>query len=332
MKYSLAIDFGSVYTSIYRKDEGLILKEPSLICARQSGDRYEILACGIEAKKMQGKTDDKTYIFSPISEGKIKAPEYAAFLLDYFLKKIEKPFVKENAIFCVSSVLSKKEKQEFVSTFSDCKIKNIALVPSIVCASVMAGVDIGSSKTVFAMQIGGTVSEVALINMNRIIKGGALELGGRTLDVEIANIISDRYSTAISIASAQKLKEEISSLYENDVQSYEVVGFDEESNKPTKIIVSSAEIMPATQKFANMLALTLETTINVCPPEILADIFSNGLYLFGGSSNISGIDKYLRKQLNIDVKIVEDNDNACILGAGKLLSDMASLKEIIANF
>ena len=85
MKYSLAIEFGSVYTSIYRKEEGLVLKEHSLICARQNGDEYEIIAMGNEAKKMQGKTDDKTYIFSPVGEGKIKAPEYAVLLLNHFL-------------------------------------------------------------------------------------------------------------------------------------------------------------------------------------------------------------------------------------------------------
>ena len=89
MRYTLAIEFGGVYTSIYRKEEGLVLKEPSLVCAKQDGEGYTILAMGNEAKKMQGKTDDKTYIFSPFGEGKIKAPEYAVELLNYFLKKVE---------------------------------------------------------------------------------------------------------------------------------------------------------------------------------------------------------------------------------------------------
>ena len=87
MKYNLAIDFGSVYTCIYKVGSGLVLKEPTLISAENKDDEYQIVAMGEEAKKMQGKTDENTYIFSPISEGKIKSFEYAEVLINYFLDK-----------------------------------------------------------------------------------------------------------------------------------------------------------------------------------------------------------------------------------------------------
>lgn len=331
--FSLAIDFGSVNTAIYRKGEGLVLKEPSLVCAKQVGDKYEIIALGSEAKKLQGKTDDKTYIFSPVVEGKIKAKEYAVELLKYFLKKVRKvPFLAENAIVCIKSTLNNAEKQDIVDVFKLAGLKKVVLVPEIICDANMCVQDISSSKTSFVLDVSGTTSEIALINTFSIIKGGCLNLGGRNLDIEIANFIASKYNVTISIATAQKLKEEISSLYENDSQMYEIVGFDEEQKKPNRVIISSEELFPIMENFANKLVLLVETSINVCPPEILGDILSNGLYLCGGSSCISGISKYLRKKLGIDVKLIENNENSSILGAGKFLLNQKDLLSVIRNF
>lgn len=333
MKYTLAIEFGGVYTSIYRKEEGLVLKEPSLICAKQEGDEYVILAMGNEAKKMQGKTDDKTYIFSPFGEGEIKAPEYAVELLNYFLKKIEaKRLIKENAVFCVSTSLNIEERKKYIEIFSKCKLGKILIVPSIVCAAEMSGIELNTARTVCAVHIGGTTTEIALINMNQIIKGATLQLGGRSLDVNIANMVADKYETIISIASAQKLKEEIASLYENDTQSFEVLGADETTGKPKRAIITSADVKSVIVPFIEQVVLAIETSINTCAPEIAADIISNGIFISGGVSKIAGIEKYLRKALDIDVKIIEENENAVILGAGRLLSSSQNLQEIANKF
>lgn len=333
MRYTLAIEFGGVYTSIYRKEEGLVLKEPSLVCAKQDGEGYTILAMGNEAKKMQGKTDDKTYIFSPFGEGKIKAPEYAVELLNYFLKKVEaKKLIKENAIFCVNSSLNVEERKEYIDVFSKCNIGKILIVPSIICSAEMSGIELNTSRTVCVVNIGGTTTEIALINMNQIIKGASLQLGGRSLDINIANMVADKYETIISIASAQKLKEEIASLYDNDSQSFEVLGADEMTGKPKRVIVTCADVKSVIIPFIEQVVLAIETSINTCAPEIAADIISNGIFISGGVSKIAGIEKYLRKALDIDVKFVEDNENAVILGAGRLLASSSNLQDIANKF
>ena len=333
MKYSLAIEFGSVYTSIYRKEEGLVLKEPTLVCARQSGDEYEIVAMGAEAKKMQGKTDDKTYIFSPVGEGKIKAPEYAVLLLNYFLQKVNaKKVFKENAVVCVSTALNLEERKELYNVFSKCNLGKVLFVPSIMCAAEMSGNDLNTARTIFAVHIGGTTTELASINMNQIIKGATLELGGRSLDVNIANMVAEKYETIISIASAQKLKEEIGTLFDNDSQNFEVLGTDELTGKPKRAVVSSKDVRSVIIPFAMQIILAIETSINTCNPEIAADIISNGIYISGGISNVVGIDKFLRKALEIDVKIIEENDNAAILGAGRLLANVKNLEDMANKF
>ena len=173
MKFDLAIDFGSVYTSIYKLGAGLILKEPTLVCAKLKDEEYEIVAMGEEAKKLQGKTDDKTYIFSPISEGKIKSFDYAEALINYFLKKVKiGKIIKQNAVVCVNSTLNFEEKSEFLKLFNKTNLEKVALIPSIIASAELSGDRINSTKTVFHVNFGGTTTEMALINMNSIISNG----------------------------------------------------------------------------------------------------------------------------------------------------------------
>lgn len=333
MKYSLAIELGSVYTSIFKLGSGLILKEPTLICAKYINEEYKIVAIGEEAKKMQGKTDENTYIFSPVSEGKIKSFEYAEVLINYFLNKIKvNGIFKQNAIVCVDLGLNFEEKTEFLKLFEKTKLNKVALVPSLIAAAEVSGNSINTAKTIFHVDFGGTTTQMALINMNSIIKGVSLNLGGRNLDISIANMVADKYQTIISLASAQKLKEEISSLYENDTQSYEVLGVDDATGRPKRCLISTAEIKNIIEPLLNQICLSIETSINSCAPEIAADIISNGITVSGGVTNILGFKKYLTKKLDIDVKIIPDAENATILGAGRLLSNVKDLNDIISKF
>lgn len=333
MNYSLAIELGGVNSSIYRKNQGLVLKEPSLVCAVSAGDSYMIKAVGFEAEKLQGKTNDKTYIFSPIVCGEVKSVEYAAEMLKYFLSKVEaKTFFREKAILCVPAGISEQSKSDLKKVCSMAGLGKVSFIPSIICSAYASGLPINSPKTIFSVNVGGTLTDIATINMNSILKGATVEMGGRYLDLEITDLIAKKYQMIISVAGAKRIKEEISSLIDNDRREIEVIGVDDLNGKPKKIIVYSEDIRPLLVSFMQNIITAIETSINLCPPEISADIAKNGIFVSGGLSSIYGLEKYLSKQLNIAVKVVAENENAAILSAGKLLSDKKLLNDIIANF
>lgn len=333
MNFSLAIELGGVNTSIYRKNQGLVLKEPSLVCAASVGGSYILKAIGHKAEILQGKTNDKTYIFSPIICGEIKSIEYAAEMLKYFLNKIEiKKIFKENAIICVPAGITEQGKNDLKKVCSLSGLGKIRFIPSIICSAYSSGIPINTPKTIFCVNVGGTLTDIATINMNSILKGATLEMGGRFLDLEITDLIAKKFGTAISIATAKRIKEEISSLVDNDKREIEVIGVDEEIGKPKQIFITSDDIKPVLIAFMQNIITAIETSINICAPEISADIAKIGIFIAGGLSSICGIEKYLRKKLNLNVNVVSDNENATILAAGRLLSDKKILNEIINNF
>lgn len=333
MNYNLVIELGGVNTSIYRKNQGLVLKEPTLVCAVSAGDSYVIKALGDDAAKLQGKTNDRTYIFSPIVCGEIKSMDYAVELLKYFLDKVNvKKFFKEKALICVPAGITEEGKKDIKKLCALSGLGKVSLIPSIICSAYQSGLPVNTPKTTFCVNIGGTLTDIASINMNSILKGITLEMGGRYIDLEITDLLARQFQMTISVATAKRIKEEISSLLENDIREMEVIGTEEKTGRPKQITITSEDIRPILISFMQDIITAIETGINICPPEVSADIAKNGVFICGGLASIQGIEKYLKKQLNIEVKVINEKENATILGAGRLLNDKKILNEIILNF
>lgn len=330
----IAIDFGGANTSIYTKDDGLVLKEPTLIGAIMTEGGYQIRAMGKIAKNIQGKTDNRTVVFSPISEGVIKSEEYATILLKYFLDKViqkKKVFRKIKCLVPCPTGITKEEKETYKSVFLGAGIDEIIFVPRILCSAYGGGINIFANNANMAIDIGGVSTDVGVINMGSLIDGATLAVGGKAIDAEIVRIVSQKYGVEIGLGSAQKIKEEIGSLYSSDTANMEVSGVDCQTKAPTSVVVYATDVKQASMPLLMEIKRIIETTLIIIPPEISGDVAKNGILLTGGFANISGLAKYMQKEMNIPFRIAENAGNAAILGAGKLLSNLKELNLLLSE-
>ncbi len=330
-KFKYAIEIGGSYTKIFVKDEGFALCEPTLVAAEPSPEGYQVIGLGLEAKKMMGKTSDAVEVFSPISNGKINNYEYLKELLSYFFSKLEFRKKHDSIIVLVNCGLNQKDKETFLSLLYELGFKEVLLIPTVLCSCIGAGKNISSTKTNMIVNIGGANTDIAVINMNSIIKGATLGLGGRAVDVAIANTIAYNHGIVVGLGTSEKLKIEVGSLYPNDTLNMEVTGVDIESKVPRSYIISSADLLPVLEPFFDEIIRSIDVTITSLPPEISTDIINNGVIFAGGMSNISGLENYLKKNFRYPFRIVEDAENVSILGAGKLLDDPVLLERIFEN-
>lgn len=329
---TLAIDFGSSNTFISRKDVGLVLKEPTLICASVSDDGYVIKALGQEAKEMQGKTDEQTVIFSPISQGEIKSFEYASLLLRNFINKsIGKKglFDRLKILICVPTGITEESKQAYVNVCKSVGAKTVIAVPKIICSAYGAGVNIGANNAQFVIDIGGGTIDSAVINLSSIIEGSTLALGGRAMDTAISELVKNKYGVEIGILTANKVKESIGSLFDGDNASMEVCGIDLVSKLPVNLPIFASDIQEAIAPFLDEIIRVIETTINILPPEISGDVCRNGLVICGGFSKIAGIVKFFRSVFNLPVTVIDTSENTCIIGASKLINHDDVLEKVL---
>lgn len=331
----IAIEMGSAMTSIFEKDCGLVLHEPTLIAISNTKNTEQIKAYGIDAQNMEGRTGDGTIIFSPIVEGRIRSEEYMTSLLKHFLQKINTKSIFPKPIDAVVSIpcgLDNEEKQSIAKVCYKAGISSVKLVPSAITSALGGGKFVHTPTTYLIVDIGHGSTDIATVNMNTIIKGCTIGIGGKNLDDAVINAVEENYQTLISPMSAKQVKEEIGSLYDRDIQNIEVLGIDSKTQSPKSIIIVADVVKDAIIDYFDKIAFAIDSTINMCSPDICSDISRGGVFFCGGVSKISGLEDFMRKRLKLPVHVIEDPDICSILGCGKLLSDSKQLADILKEF
>lgn len=331
IKYRYAIEIGGSYTKIYVKDNGFALCEPSLVAAEPTAQGYKVIGLGKQAKDMLGKTNDSVEVFSPISNGEIINYEYLKELLTYFFAKLDFKKKRDCIVVLINVGLSQKHKELLLSLMYEIGFKEAMLIPAVVCSLLGAGKNISSTKTNMIVNIGGANTDIAVVNMNSIVKGATLGLGGRAVDAAIANTIAYNHGIVIGLNASEKLKIEVGSLYPNDTLNMEVTGVDVESKLPRSYIISSNDLLPVLEPFFEEIVRSVDVTITSLPPELSTDIINNGVYFVGGMSKTNGLESYLKGHFRYPFKIIDDCENVSILGAGKLLDNPLLLEKIFEN-
>lgn len=327
----VAIKLGSSNTSIFKQGEGIVLFEPTLVCYTGSGKEREIKAFGSHAKRMMGRTDEFTFVSSPIVEGRIVDTDLAVSMLKHFLSKVItrsllKPKIK--AVVCVPMGLSAKERKAYEKVCFYSGIQDVILVPSIMAGAIGYNLPVNSPNGICVVNIGGGTTDIAVISANSIITGININVGGLVLDKAIEEKITHEYKLIIGKGVAEDIKEEIGSLFPNDCSNNEVNGVDPETRLAKSIVVEAKIVYDAIEPFFEKICIAIKSVVNACPPNIVEDVVNNGIYFMGGTSLITGAEQYFRKKLNLPV-IIEDETTAIdVAGAGKLLSDSKLLKSI----
>jgi len=333
--YDYAIDLGGAYTTIYVRKSGFVLKEPTMVAVEETRGIYKVKALGKEAKKLVWKTPESVEVFNPISNGVIENYEYAQAMLKYFLDKVNFKKNRSSVIVLVHCGITADEKKLYRRLFEDVGFLDVDFLPSILCSAYGAGKNISSAKASIVIYMGGSVTDIAAINLNSLMQGVTLGIGGRLMDIEIANTIAlskkSNGGVLIGLPTAEKIKNEVGSLYKNDSLNMEVMGTDLNTKAPTPRVISSIEIKPVLEAFLEEIVRTIEVTIQSLPPEVTSDIINNGILFTGGVAKLAGLEEFMKKHLSYPFAIAENSEDVTILGAGKLLTDPELLNLVLKS-
>lgn len=309
MKISLGIDFGSQYLTIYKKGEGVIFKEPSLLCVKKSDSNFIVLALGEDVKKI--KDDDiNQIIFSPLAEGTVKSVEYAALLLKYALNKIFKVLIFKNfeAHIAIPCGLNTEEAGKFVKVLKLAGLSKIHIVSAPLC------VNSKPNLTTLVIDIGAGKADIAIIKSGEIVKGATLGIGGYNIDAMLLQKMTDKHSAYFAEFSARKAKEEIGSLFPNDTGSTQLVGIDINDNTPHNYPISSKLVHSQIEAVFKEIAKVAVSLVSILPENLQNELSEGGCILVGGSSLLTGAEKYFAKALGIPAFIPDNAENAIALG------------------
>ena len=327
----LAIDIGSSMTKIYRADtnSGVVLAEPS--CVAVCDDGQEIKAVGKAAKNLIGKTAEYTRIVNPIKEGLIVDRQIAAKMLCEFLSRIGiKRAALRHALIVVSIPcgLGDDQLSEYIALMEECDLHKVRFVEQPYLAALGGGAVLSETDPIFCLDIGGGMSNAAVISANGIIAGIALNVGGSHIDSRIINKLANDNKLLIGALTAEKIKNEIGSLSISPLGSVVAEGSSTQSCQPCSTSVHATDLTECVRACVNQI---LDYAVGVLwnlPAEVAAAVHHNGVYLSGGVMKMTQAPQYIGSELKMRYHVCEEPQFATVLGGGVLLQD----KELLDRF
>ena len=149
------------------------------------------------------------------------------------------------------------------------------------------------------------------------------------MDEAIISHLRLKHSLLLGQQSAEEVKISIGSVFQTKEEKHTVVrGRDLESGLPKSIKLSSSEVREALASVANQIIEAIDEVVEEIPPELVSDIFEQGITLAGGGALIRGIDKLIAEETRMPVWVVDDPLEAVVRGAGMALDDDKLLERV----
>ena len=312
MSKFIAIDFGGIYTSIYKNGEGLVFKEPSLISVKKVSDRkFKPVAFGVDCQKIM--PSENLTSFSFVSRGFLSSADYCAEYLDYALNKCARDTKRKGLIAFVSVPCGTNllQENEYIDACKKAGIGQIEIIRSPICAFMSSGQEI---QTALIVDIGGVKTDVAVVDNNKIIKGATLGLGGKDINFAISKFLCEQLHISANDLEIEKLKISISSLFNNDGLSYELNAKDLHDGTNRSFSISAKQLHTVILPYFLEIIKVIKATLLELFPQVKEKVIKNPLILCGGVSATTGTSDFFSKELQIKSILHPNYENAVVLG------------------
>jgi len=325
----LAIDLGTATTLVYVRGRGIVLNEPSVVAIEKKTET--LLAVGIEAKKMLGRTPGNILAIRPMKEGVIADFEMAEKMLRHFITKAHNrsTFVRPRIIIGVPSRITQVEQRAVRDSAELAGAREVYLIEEPVAAAIGAGLPITEPSGNMVVDIGGGTTDIAVLSLGGIVYSESVKVAGDRMDDAIMSYVKKKYNLLIGDHMAERIKVEIGSAYPfEEKKEMMVKGRDLISGIPRTLALNDAEIREALVEPISTIINAIKVALENTPPELAGDIIDCGMVLTGGGSLLHGMDIRLREETGLPIITVDDPLTSVVLGVGKILDELDLLRKV----
>ena len=328
----LAMDLGTANTLVYITEKGIVLNEPSVVAVSVAGHTVE--AVGLEAKKMFGRTHAKVSTIRPMKDGVIADFVVTNKMIQYFIKKIlhKYRFFKPRMVVGVPTCITQVEKKAVIDASLMAGIREVHLIEEPMAAAIGVGIPVHRPEGNMVIDIGGGTTDVAVISLSAIAYGESVRVAGDEIDESIVRYMRLQHHLNIGVFEGERVKVAVGSAFPQPSNlTVEVKGLNLKTGVPMSITVGDDEIREALKEPLTTIVTSIMRALEKIPPELSADIHSNGIYLTGGGALIRGLDKMIEERTTLKVFIPEDPLLSIVKGAGAVLDDFENMKKVCIN-
>jgi rod shape-determining protein MreB len=325
----LAIDLGTANTLVFTRNDGIVVREPSVVVINKLTNKIE--AVGNEAKQMLGRTPGNIESVRPMKDGVIADFDITEQMLKYFIAKAHggRRWVRPRIVIGVPSEITPVEKRAVRDSAEQAGASEVYLVEQAMMAAIGAGLPITEPSGNMIVDIGGGTSDVAVISLAGAVFSRSLKIAGNELDEAIINFLKRRYNLLIGERTAEHIKIEIGSAFPlKEELKLEIKGRDLVEGVPKTLTITDGEIREALAEPISAIVEAVRQALERTPPELSADIMDKGIVLSGGGALIRNLDQRLREETGLPVVLADDPLCSVVLGTGRVLENMDLLRKV----
>jgi rod shape-determining protein MreB len=324
----ISIDLGTANTLIYVPGEGIVLDEPSVVAIRndvKTGQR-NVLAVGVEAKRMLGRTPGNITAIRPLKDGVIADFHVTEKMLQHFIHKVhQSKFLRPSprVLICVPCGSTQVERKAIRESALCAGAREVYLIEEPMAAAVGAGMPVEEATGSMVVDIGGGTTEVAILSLSGIVYSASVRIGGDRFDEAIINYVRRNYGSLIGESTAERIKTTIGTAYPgHEVKEIDIRGRNLAEGVPRAFTLNSNEILEALQEPLAGIVGAVKAALEQAPPELASDIAEQGVVLTGGGALLRDLDRLLMEETGLPVVKADDPLTCVARGGGRALEIM----------
>jgi rod shape-determining protein MreB len=325
----MAVDLGTANTLVYVRRRGIVLNEPSVVALNT--DTGKIVAVGVQAKRMIGRTPGNIVAIRPLRDGVIADFDITERMLHYFIQKVHRRHLaKPRLVVAVPSGITGVEQSAVKEAGHQAGARRVYIIEEPMAAAIGAGLPVHEPTGNMVVDVGGGTTEVAMISLGGIVTSESIRVGGDEMDQAIIVFAKKEYSLMLGERTAEEIKMAIGSAYPSpDEPHTEIRGRDLVSGLPKTIVISAEEVRHAIREPVSTVVDIVKTTLDKCPPELAGDVMDRGIALTGGGALLRGLDERLREETGMPIQLADNPLESVVLGAGKCVEDFDALQQVL---
>ncbi len=332
IRKNIGIDLGTHTTQIYLEKKGIVVNEPSIVAFNNRTNR--IVAHGTEAKKMLSRTPAHITALRPIVNGIIADFDMAKEMIERFLKseKFPRSFITRS-IVSVPTNLTEVERKSVEDLLKEAGASSVYLIEQPLAAAFGSQLDINYPTAYLIVDIGAGTTDMAIISMNGIVVSKRLKIAGDYFDQEIIRAVREELKLHIGEPTAEDIKIGVGSAVPlGERLEITVRGRDMLSGLPREITIKDTQVRFWLSRPLKTLVEALKDLIEIAPPELVGDVYKNGIYLCGGGSLLRGINVLFEKEVGVKVWMVEEPLTSIARGTGIVAENFDRFSHVVNNF
>ena len=327
----IGIDLGTASVLIYIKGQGIVLNEPSVVAMDKNTGK--LLKVGADAQAMLGRTPGNIVAIRPLRDGVISDYDMTERMLKEFIHKVNGfQLFKPRVIICVPSGITEVEERAVIDAGIQAGARSLYLVEEPVAAAIGAGIDIAKPDGHLIIDIGGGTTDIAVISLSGVVESASIKVAGDMFNEAVVKYIRRKHNVLIGERTAEELKIQIGCVYpQEEEQTVEVKGRCLMTGLPKVFSVSSSEMIEAFEEPAERILEAVHSVLERTPPELVADISTNGIVMTGGGSLVAGFAELVSSRTGIATTVAENAIQCVAMGTGQSLEMIASMQDGTMN-